>query len=62
LNSVSCALDSSDTHPIAFAFAMVDGTIGDEPSTYHDVIDNNKSREWLIAMNEEIESLEKNKT
>ena len=62
LNSVACAVDSSDADSIAFALAMADGTFGDEPCTYHDAMDSKESKQWLAAMNEEIESLQKNQT
>ena len=41
---------------------MADGAVGDEPCTYHDTVDSKKSKQWLIVMNEEIESLQKNQT
>lgn len=33
-----------------------------EPSTYHEAVTNSKSTYWVVAMNEELESLYKNQT
>ena len=41
---------------------MADVAVGDEPCTYRDAVDSKESKQWLIAMNEEIKSLQKNQT
>ena len=43
---------------VAYALTMAEKI--DEPSSYSQAITSNESAQWIIAMNEEIESLHKN--
>ena len=36
--------------------------IGSEPSSYNEAVTCSESAQWLVAMNEDIESLHKNQT
>ena len=48
---------------VAYALSIAEETdsVG-EPSTYSEAVSCDDSAKWLIAMNEEIESLHQNKT
>jgi len=41
---------------------MANDAVVDEPFSYCDAIDSKESKEWLIAMNEKVESFQKNQT
>ena len=41
---------------------MADNIAGDEPLTYNEAVSGRESSEWILAMNEEMESLRKNQT
>ena len=48
---------------VAYALSVVDNIeSGEEPSTYEEVVSCSDSSEWMIAMQEEMESLHKNVT
>jgi len=48
---------------VAYALSVAEETDGiGEPSTYSEAVSRDDSAKWLIAMNEEIESLHQNKT
>ena len=46
----------------AYALSVVESIENEEPKTYHEVITSRESTQWIVAMNEEIESLQKNHT
>ncbi|KAL6317680.1 hypothetical protein AAG906_030434 [Vitis piasezkii] len=43
-------------------FSVVESVEKEEPYTHHEVITSKKSTQWIVAMNEKIESLQKNHT
>ena len=47
---------------VAYAFSVAKNIEKEEPQTYHETITNRESTQWIITMNEEIESLQKNLT
>ena len=50
-----------DANPIAYALVVAENIDSDEPQTYKEAIQSNFASEWLTAMNEEMQSLEKMK-
>ena len=46
----------------AYALSVVESIENEEPKTYHEVITSRETTQWIVAMNEEIESLQKNHT
>ena len=46
----------------AYALSVVESIENEEPKTYHEAITSRESTQWIVAMNEEIESLQKNHT
>ena len=47
---------------IAYALSVAEELLDDEPKSFHEAIKSNDSNRWVIAMNEKLESLEKNHT
>ena len=47
---------------VAFALSVVDDIEGEEPSSYREAVTSKESSKWQLAMQEEIESLQKNNT
>lgn len=47
---------------VSYALSVVETIECQEPFNYHEAITSSDSTQWLIAMNEEIESLHKNQT
>ena len=43
-------------------FSVVESVEKEEPYTHHEAITSKKSTQWIVAMNEKIESLQKNHT
>jgi hypothetical protein len=47
---------------VAYALTVAEDTVVQESSTYSEAVTSSESSQWVIAMNEEIESLHKNQT
>jgi hypothetical protein len=47
---------------VAYALTVAEDTAVQEPSTYSEAVTSSESAQWVVAMNEEIESLHKNQT
>ena len=47
---------------VTYAISVQESIQRDRPQTYHEAITIRESTEWIVAMNEEIESLQKNHT
>ena len=61
LRYASCA-DSVDNNIVAYALAVAENIDFDEPQSYKEAVQSKEEAEWLIAMNEEMQSLAKNET
>ena len=44
---------------VAYALIVIENIENDKPQTYHEAIISRESTQWIVAMNEEIESLQK---
>ena len=53
---------SAYSEMVAYALSIAETVEYDEPSTYAEAVSSNESAQWCVAMNEEIESLQKNQT
>lgn len=53
---------SSYAKMVSYALSMADTVECQEPFNYHETVTSNDSTQWIIVMNEEIESLHKNQT
>jgi len=51
-----------NTNSIAYALAVGEHIDSDEPRSYKEALQSREASEWLIAMNEERQSLAKNGT
>ena len=47
---------------VAYALSVTGSIEKEEPHTYHKAMTSRESTQWIVAMNEEIESLQKNHT
>ena len=56
---VTCVVD---TNSVLYALAVGENLYYDEPKSYKNAIQSKEASEWLIAMNEEMQSLKKNQT
>jgi len=56
---VTCVVD---TNSVSYALAVGENLYYDEPKSYKNAIQSKEASEWLIAMNEEMQSLKKNQT
>nr|GEU42463.1 reverse transcriptase domain-containing protein [Tanacetum cinerariifolium] len=55
-------VNTYDIDYVAYALAVGDNIGSDDPKTYKEVVASKGAKNWIIAMNEEMKSLEKNKT
>nr|GEX64779.1 retrovirus-related Pol polyprotein from transposon TNT 1-94 [Tanacetum cinerariifolium] len=55
-------VNTYDIDSVVYALAVGDNIGSDDPKTYKEVVASKGAENWIIAMNEEMQSLEKNKT
>nr|GEW86692.1 retrotransposon protein, putative, Ty1-copia subclass [Tanacetum cinerariifolium] len=58
---VGC-VNTYDIDSVAYALAIGDDIGSDDPKTYKEAVASKDAENWIIAMNEEMQSLKKNKT
>ncbi|OMO73383.1 Integrase, catalytic core [Corchorus capsularis] len=56
------SLNVGETDPIAYALSVAEIIDSDEPRSYKEAIKSENAADWLLAMNEEMQSLAKNET
>ena len=55
-------MNSGELDSIAIALATREDIDIEEPQSYKEVVASKEAKDWLMAMNEEIQSLENNET